>query len=65
VRNPPVAWVALTLASIAVGLGVIFTCYQAPWPVMRIIGWTLGSIALSVPLWVGVGAIWRRRRREG
>jgi hypothetical protein len=57
----PVAWVILVAASIGVGIGVILACYQAPWPAMRIVGWILGSVALTVPVWVGIATLRRRR----
>jgi hypothetical protein len=61
VRNPPVAWVALTLACLFVGVIWILAFVKSPWP---IVGWIVGCAVISVPLWLGVGAI-VRRRREG
>lgn len=58
--NPPVAWVVLTLACVVVGsIWVVVWLNYQPW-----IGWTIGSLVLSVPLWVGVHALIKKRFDE-
>ena len=55
-KHPPHAWVILTLASIVVAGGWFVAWYKT----QPIVGYTVGGVALLVPILVGAFAIRRR-----
>lgn len=58
-KNPPVAWVVLTLACVFIGSIWVLAWHNSPWPT---VGWIAGPIVMSIPLWVGIAALIRKRQ---
>jgi multidrug resistance efflux pump len=56
-KNPPIAWIILTLSTTFIGFVWFYMWFKSPWP---IVGYVVGPFVVIIPAIAGIAA-WVRR----